>query len=419
MISLKKIDHYKKVFSESNFKKKTMPKILSVLFAIIFWLYVMDQVNPEMVRTLPNLQVEILNQESIQSGGYTILDQKVPVVSVKVKGRRKAVMSVTAEDIILSADLKDFHKGNNYFPINKKIFADNVVIEELSENRVQMNIDHLVEATRKVTIKTVGKLPEGESLGEVKLSPETVVVRGPESYVKQVAGVIGVVDLSTIENNVTASIALKSIDQNAQEVEGVNLSSNNVSATLGVLRENNAEIEVDLAGNLPVGYKVTNITVTPKIVALKGKVGAAKEIKVIQTKPVDLSGLTESQTLSIGLVTPSDVSVLGVPEAVKVELAIEKLEEKTLVFTASDIKWFNLPSGMNVTLSDLGRSLTVKVMAVTSVLNQLENADLQLEADAGELKEGPNKIKVTVSSSLQTESITVVPNIIDVEGVKN
>lgn len=419
MISLKKIDRYKKAFSESNFKKKTMPKILSVLFAIIFWFYVMDQVNPEMVRTLPNLQVEILNQESVQSGGYTILDQKVPTVSVKIKGRRKAVMTVKAEDIILSADLKDFHKGNNYFPINKKIFADNVVIEELSENRVQMNIDRLVEATRKITLKTIGKLPEGESLGEIKLSPETVVVRGPESYVKQVAGVIGEVDLSTIENNVTASIALKSVDQNAQEVEGVNLSSNNVSATLGVLRENNAEIEVDLAGNLPSGYKVTNITVTPNIVALKGKVGATQEVKVIQTKPIDLSGLTESQSLNVGLIAPVDVSVLGIPESVKVELTIEKLEEKTLVFSARDIKWFNLPSGMNINLPDLERSLTVKVAAVTSVLNQLENSDLQLEADAGELKEGSNKIKVTVSSSLQTESMTVFPNVIDVEGVKN
>lgn len=419
MISLKKIDRYKKRFNESNFKKKTMPKILSVLFAIIFWFYVMDQVNPEMVRTIPNLGVEILNQESIQSGGYVILNEKVPTVTVKIKGRRKAVMNIKPEDIILSADVKDFHKGNNYFPINKKIFADNVVIEDLSENRVQMNIDRLMEAAQKVTLKTVGQLPEGESLGDVKLSPETVVVRGPESYVKQVASVVGDLDLANVQNNAVANVALKAVNRQGQTIEEVSLSSSSISATIGVLRENNAEIEANLVGSLPNGYKVTQIEVTPKMVALKGQAGSeVQALKVVQTKPIDLSNLTESQTFDVGLSVPSDANLQGAPDTVRVALTIEKIEEKTLTYKASDIQWFNLPKDITVSLPDPERSLTVRVKAVTSVLDQLDAADLQLEVDGGELIEGVNKVKVTASGSLQTESMTVLPATIEVEGVK-
>lgn len=419
MISLKKIDRYKKRFSESNFKKKTMPKILSVLFAIIFWLYVMDQVNPEMVRTIPNMPVEVLNEELIQSGGFVVLDKKVPSVTVKIKGRRKAVMNITEDDIILSTDVKDFHKGNNYFPIGKKIFADNVTIEDLSENRVQMNIDRLTETTKTITLKTVGKLPEGETLGNVKLSPDRVVVRGPESVVKLVAGIWGEVDLSTVQNNAVANITLKSIDQNGREVTGITLSSSTVSATLGVMRENNAEIQADLVGSLPTGFKITNISIEPKTVSLKGQAGNAQEVKSIKTKPINLSTFNTNQSISIGLVTPAIAGLQGIPETVKVELTIEKIEEKELVFSASEIKWFNLPSGMNIQLPDEERTLTVKVKAVSSVLEKLDQTAFQLEADAGELKEGPMKIKVTVSTNLDTESLIVVPSTIDVEGIKN
>lgn len=419
MISLKKIDRYKQRFNESAFKKKTMPKILSVLFAIIFWFYVMDQVNPEMVRTIPNLQVEVLNQEGVQSGGFVILEQKVPTVSVKIKGRRKAVMNVKAEDIILSADMKDFHKGTNYFPISKKIFADNVTIEGLSENRIQMTIDRMTEMTTKVTLKTVGKLPEGESLGDVKLTPEQVVVRGPETYVKLVAGVLGEVDLATIKSNAIASISLKAVDQNGQTVTGVNLSNSSISASLGVLKENDAQIEADLTGSLPGGYKVTSIVLTPATVALKGQTENIAQMTVINTKPIDLTGLTTNQDINVGLAVPAEVKTEGLPESIRVQIVIEKIEEKELVFTANDIKWFNVPAGLSPELADPNRSMTVKVKAVTSVLEQLENSDIQLEADAGELKEGVNRIKVTASSNLLTESLTVVPAAIDVEGVRN
>lgn len=419
MISLKKIDLYKKRFNESNFKKKTMPKILSVLFAIIFWFYVMDQVNPEMIRTIPNLQVEILNQESIQSGGYTILDQKVPSVAVKVKGRRKAVMNIKAQDIILSADLKDFHKGVNYFSINKKIFADNVTIEDLSENRIQMNIDRLTESTKKITLKMIGKLPEGLSVGDVKLSPEQVIVRGPESYVKLVNGVFGEMNLSTVQNNDNVNIDLKAVDQNGQAVSGIALSSDHVLATLGVLKENSTNIEANLSGNLPAGYKMTAVVLEPKSISLKGQVNNMSLLKAIKTKSIDLTGLMVSQNLNVGLQVPTDLKLQGIPESVNVKITIEKIEEKELIFVASDLKWFNLPTNLSVNLIDPNRNITVKVKAVKSVLDQLKNTDLQLEADAGEMTEGVHKVKITASSNLLTESLTVVPSTIDVEGIKN
>lgn len=418
MMSLKRIDAYKKAFNESNFKKKTMPKILSVLFAIIFWFYVMDQVNPEMVRTIPNLQIEVLNQENIESSGYLVLEEDVPNVTIKVKGRRKAVMDLKATDIILSADVKDFHKGINYFEIQKRIFKDNVSIEDVSVNRIQMTIDKLVESSRPITIKASGQLPAGESLGETKLNPEKVTVRGPESLVKQVASVVGTVDLGIVSNQAATTISLEPLDQNGKVVKGVTLSNASVLATFGLLMENTTKIEVDLTGTLPSGYKVTEIDVTPESLALKGSSDAIANLSSIKTLPIDLTGKTESQDIHIGLVKTNTSGVQGLPESVNVKLTIEKVEEKQLVFKASDIKWFNVPDGFNVDLPDPNRSITVKITAVTSVLEQLKNADLQLEVDAGELKEGLQKLKITASTSLMTETLTVVPATIDVEGVK-
>lgn len=419
MISLKKIDVYKHKFNESNFKKKTMPKILSLMFAIIFWLYVMDQVNPEMVRTIPNLPVEILNEEIIQSGGYVVLEEKVPAVSIKIKGRRKAVMNIKPEDIILSADVKEFYKGVNYFPISKKIFSDNVTIESLSENKIQMTIDRLTEATKDITIKTTGKLNEGESLGEIILSPKQVVVKGPETSVKLVAGVLGTLDLSTVENNAVANIDLKAVDQNGQIVQGVSLSSMSVSATLGVLKENTAEVEATLTGSVASGYKITQVDISPQNIALKGKADNFVSATIIKTKAIDVSGMTSSQDLNVALDIPSGSEYVDLPKTVKVHLTVEKIEEKELVFTASQIKWLNVPAGITVNLVDPERKITVKVKGISSVIGKLSEGDIQLDGDAGDLIEGMGKIKIDGSCSLEIESVTVVPNTIEVEGVKN
>lgn len=419
MMSLKKIDIYKHKFNESNFKKKTMPKILSLMFAIIFWLYVMDQVNPEMVRTIPNLSVEILNEEGIQSGGYVVLEENVPTVSVKIKGRRKAVMNIKPEDIILSADVKDFHKGVNYFPILKKIFSDNVTIEDLSENRIQMTVDRLTESTREIQIKTTGKLNEGESLGDIKLSPEHVVIKGPENSVKLVTDVIGELDLSTVQNNAVANIELKALDKNGQIVKEVTLSTLSVSATLGVLKENSAEVEATLVGSVPNGYKITQIDILPKTVSLKGKAENFVMASIIKTKGINLDGITTSQDINVALDIPAGSDYVDLPKTVTVQLTVEKIEEKEMVFAASQIKWLNIPAGMTVNLSDPERRITVKIKAVTSVLNQIKETDLQIDGDAGDLREGTQKIKIEGSCSQEVESIIIVPGTIDVEGIKN
>ncbi len=418
MMALKKIDQYKKSFNDSRFKKKTMPKILSVLFAVIFWLYVMDQVNPEMVRTIPNLQIEILNQEAVTSGGYVIMSEDAPTVNITIKGRRKAVMMVKPTDIILSADVKDFHKGVNYFPINKKIFIDNVSVDSISVNRIQMSIDRLVEVSKPVTLKTTGQLPAGESLGDTKFTPEKVTIKGPESLVNQVVNVVANVDLANLNNQMASSIALEAQDANGKPVKGVTMSHSSVMASFGVLLENNTKIDVNLRGTLPAGYKVTGIEVLPDTLALKGASDQVTKLASIKTKTIDISGMTASQDINIGLIAPEGVSLQGLPETVRVKLTIEKIGEKMLTFKASDVKWFNIPDGLTVDLADPNRSITVKVNAVNSVLEQLGSADIQLEVDAGELKEGVHKLKIEAVSSLMTESLTVIPNTIDVSGVK-
>lgn len=419
MISLKKIDAYKHKFNESNFKKKTMPKILSLMFAIIFWLYVMDQVNPEMVRTISNLPVEILNQEVIQSGGYVVLEENIPTVSVKIKGRRKAVMNIKPEDIILSADVKEFHRGVNYFPIGKKIFSDNVTVESLSENKIQMTIDRLTEVTKDITIKTTGKLGEGESLGEITPSLKQVVVKGPETMVKSVVGVVGELDLATAENNAVANINLKAVDKNGQTVQGVSLSSLSVSVTLGVLKENSAKVEAVLTGSTPMGYKITQVDILPQTVALKGKAENFVTAAVIKTQSIDISGITSSQDLNVALDIPTGSEYVDLPKTVKVHLTVEKIEEREFVLSASQIKWLNVPAGIGVNLADSERKITVKIKGVSSVMEKLTEKDIQLDGDAGDLKEGTLKIKIEGTCGFETESIIVVPGSIEVEGVRN
>ena len=83
-------------------------------------------------------------------------------------------------------------------------------------------------------------------------------------------------------------------------------------------------ISVDLSGNLPTGFKVDKIIVTPDTVKLTAEPQLISNLKEIKTAPVVLDKLTADVELKMPLNIPD--KVLADAHNVMVEIKLKKAE---------------------------------------------------------------------------------------------
>ena len=117
------------------FKKKlsrnTGSKLLSLTLAVLFWFFVMDQVDPEITRVFDSIPVQLTNTQELDQNNLKIMNQTDFFVSVQVTGRRNNVLSLNSKSIYLWADMRSARSGVNNVFINSTINSDAVSIKEV------------------------------------------------------------------------------------------------------------------------------------------------------------------------------------------------------------------------------------------------------------------------------------------------
>src|SRR5690625_6765 len=89
-------------------RKEIATGLISIVFAIFLWSYVMGATNPTIRREYRNLPVELINEETLQNNDMVIVEPKEPTVNVTLSGPRNEINKVQPRDIIVQVDLARF-----------------------------------------------------------------------------------------------------------------------------------------------------------------------------------------------------------------------------------------------------------------------------------------------------------------------
>lgn len=106
---------------DAKLSHNTGTKLLSLLMAILFWFFVMDQVDPEISRVIESVPVQLINTQELDQSNLKIMNQTDYFVNVEVTGRRNNVLSLNAKSIYLWADMRSVRNGINNVFINSSI----------------------------------------------------------------------------------------------------------------------------------------------------------------------------------------------------------------------------------------------------------------------------------------------------------
>ena len=394
------------------FNRNITPKVVSIVFALVMWLYVMGEVNPESIEEWKNIRVQLLNVEEVRQSGLTIIGQTDFTVNVKVKGKRNDLFQVSSKDMIIRADLRGYKKGVNSVPLEYSAPA-NISIEDISPKVIIVTFDEIVKRQKPVMVQTVGAAAQGYEPATAIVSPSEVIVEGPETLVNSVTMVVVDVNLTDKLEDINDKLPLKAVNQEGKEVIGVEVKTKLVEINMPMFKVKEVPIVLDLVGNPLTGYKITNSSTDPGSVLIKGSRNIVDQVAEIKTKSLSVEGISSTFAQDIILELPEGIAAPYLDKNPSVTLTVEAISKKEFSYSRNEIGVDNLDSKYRLDLSRVPETIKVEIEAVETVMKDLNKEDVQLYLNASGLIEGKYSARLLYNVPINPDNVVITPNMID------
>ena len=305
-------------FFEDLIRKENLPaRIICLLVACGLWVYVMTDQNPIMER---NVEVR-LQQMNLPNHmmAFNVPDKVV----VKVRGTRTKVSDNLENKIVAPLNMKTATEGQQTIPV-KVSFANGDVVQVIP-SEVSVYVDTVSEKKVPVVTRIVGAISNDMTIGHSTITPPQVTLRGATHRIDKVNKVVAPIDVTDHQGDFQTESELVAVSEDGYDIpnmkiipERVMVQATMVSQMLSV----DIPVKLVMSGELPKGIIVTKSEVLPDKVRITAPPSMLKELKAINTKPVDVSKLEGSMVVAAELDLPEKV----IPElrTVQIRLSVER-----------------------------------------------------------------------------------------------
>lgn len=385
-------------------------KLLSLILAFLLWLYVMGEENPEIPYEISNVPVKLVNVDTLEKKGLTLLEEKGYTVNVKVRGRRSDVLNIAAQNISAYADLSRVtSKGINVIPVRIEGLPKNVSLVSVIPPEIKVDVDTIAKIQMPVTVKIVGNVMDGYAMQPAVPTPGEVMVVGPESKVNLVKNVIAQVNVSYKKEDIKISVPAVAVDREGKEIKGVTVTPNLVEVYIPVNKSIRVPVTPKIFGKPQEGYVVASVNVLPEYVYITGDEDVLNTIKSISTKQIDITGLTGPATETVPFDLPDGVKLVKSDITAKVYIDIQKLAIKDVTITNVEVKG---AEGKSVTVQN--PEVVVTISGPESVVAGATSTDFTAYVDASNLSPGNYTLTVNVNTKLNVNIIKIRPDKVSV-----
>lgn len=402
----------KKPLTSQEKKKKYLMMAVSLILAIILWMYATNTDNRNTVRSYV-VPVEFLNTSVLEDNGLILADMEEVTVKVRVQGTRNAVFSVKKEDIVATVDVGGFGEGEYYGDVNIHV-PSNVSVAEVSPYQIRIRIESQVTEDRDVKVSFEGDTSADEEAVCTDISTEIVAVSGARSSVRKVVGLKAVVDVAKLSGqDKTFLVMLVPVDALGQKVENVTSAISTVSVTACLYKVKTVPMTVVTVGEPPGNLELSSLE-APETVILAGPEDELEAITEISTDAVDLSGISSSTEVELKPDIPGNVRLASSQKPIKAVITVRKVTVKTFTYAAEDVELRNVAPGKTAVPSS--QSVTIEVKGTDTALDSLSSEDFMLSADCSSLTDGTGMVSVEVALSerAQGADVSVTPGIMEI-----
>lgn len=386
---------------KSFFTKNLALKIVSLLFAMLIWGYVMVEVNPKRVKTITDVPISFSGESSLHDRGLAVRGDRDDIlrnVTVRVKVQLTDYTGLDASDISASVSLRPVNKADTY---KLKIDATSSLgtVENVSPSEISIEVDELATMLVPIDVEYSGELPDGYWKSEPTLASQSIKVSGPRDDVSTISKAICTIDLEDRTTSYNEAILLKYVDKNGDEIDTALFLDTlpSVVVKMDVMRivelPINAADAVFGADALPANYEVYDVVATPPTVRVVGSENALSGLTGIKIENIDVSGSTSSVQQNVVITAPEGTTLLDDPN-ITVYVGIREKQDSAQF------------KGVPIETKGLGKKLTAELSATecevnitgrTSLMKLLQRKDVSVYVDLTGLTAGTYKITPMVS----------------------
>lgn len=399
-------------------KSNLTAKIFSLIIAIILWSYVMGIEDPEQEWEIKNMTVSLTNISALDKQGLVVMEPSEVTVNVKLTGKRSDREKFIQKNILSQVDLSGYNEGQVKVPVYVRLADQSTSVRLVSwePKEILFNFEKIVERDRTVTIKTSGNLAENYVIGDIGTKSQSITIKGPRSWVNEVAEVVAYVDLEGRNASDNVPVPIKLLDDEGNDVRGVEKYPSTIDVSIPIFRTKTLPIELITQGELPQNYAITEISINPSSIAIKGS-NDIESLTKIDTKPIDINNLLDRTFVEVELDLPENILLLNPNDKVIITYKIEEIIEKDLSYTLEGIDILNLNESLIINSDDFSQNIGVTIKGIKSILDEVDKSTYKPSIDLLGLDEGRHEVKINIPDiqGVSVERISPEPLIINIK----
>ncbi|MEG1311811.1 MAG: CdaR family protein [Romboutsia sp.] len=391
----------------NQLKNNTRIKLISLLSAIVLWLYVMAVVDPEESKIFENLPIEISNMSQLKENDLVIYPEIELTSDITITGKRSSLQKLKKESIHVYGQINDPMEGKKDMYLKANVPGK--VTHEFKSNIKIINLEKIVKEKRTIDINIEGKLKN--NIEPVTLDKDNVKISGPRVLVNKVQKVVGTVNTGNETTNFSSKVKLVPVDIDGKEVEGVDLEKSTINVNIILLKEKTVPIKVKFTNNNEIEDILKNYEVSQRTINIKGKKDIVDKIDSISTKAVDLESITENTSKDIYLEIPEGIIVDSKYITIKLDIAKNIITD--LTYNSQDVQLRNKSEGIDISKIKIPDVIKVSIEHADNIEAPIKS-DIILYIDFNKLSDEEGIYSIEYETQYITKQITVDPKVTNV-----
>lgn len=367
------------------FRRNLGVKVISFLFAILFWLFVMNQASSETLIGEQTLTIPLVASGLPQN---MVVMTRLPLVRVRLQGINP---SANIKDLYAEINLSDGTPGEHIYTIKVNTPPGTKVLD-LQPPDVKLQIDNVQEKAVPVEGVVSGNPAEGYQAGSPFIKPSAVNVRGPSSILSALDKVTVEISAAGAKDTIQISRPVSFRDKEGKLIFGPNPSVDILSASPDSvdvivpiiakgLSSKMIPLRVTSEGSPAQGKVLRSLVPSPASVQILGTTEALKGFDFLSLGPVDISNLTEDKVFQIPIekvTLPAGVSFPnGTNLSVIVQIGSGPVQKG---ISGVPVQIRNIGTGLDI--DQAPSPIDIVLEGLPEILNKLTLDQIQLWVDA-------------------------------------
>lgn len=365
--------------------------IISLLASLIFWVYLTSMQADEFTQIFHNVPVELVGEDVLKnSKNMVITDLDTDTVTVEIVGPRRLISSWDSADLVAHVDVSKLSRStytSQQYYISYPDGADtsNISCTRKTPDTISFLVSPLSHKTVQVRGSFDGSLAEDFTAETPVFEPSTIIVSGPEVYLKNVSYAWVSFGQDNISSTYKVDTGFTLMDENGEECStaGLSFSDEIVTATLPILLVKDVPLSVELIEGSGATKANTKVKIEPESITLAGDSALLSGINKLVLDSIDLTDFAATWTETYTIPLDNEIKNLtGLTEAT-VKLEVVGLETRS--YKVKNLSCTNVTEGYTADI--ISESIDVTIRGTTEQLDNLKEEHIRAVADLTDYNE--------------------------------